>query len=81
MIFANISYFAKIANLARIDERVAKNSDKVAKKGLLIISDFFTDGHVGRIHERFAQNSNEMTKKAISEMVIFHTWPIFAKKR
>ena len=51
--------FGEIANLARSNEWLAKNSNEMAKNGLLVIRHFYKDSKWQiwkRIQERFKQN-------------------------
>ena len=55
--------FAKIANLARNNEWLAKNSNEMAKNGLLVIRDFYEDSKSWRkwqIWEEYMKGLNKI---------------------
>ena len=61
-IFTKMTNLAKIANLARSNEWLLKNSNDTAKNGLLVIRDFYEDGKFWRklqIWEEYMEDLKE----------------------
>ena len=85
-IFTKMTNLAKIANLARSNQWLAKNSNEMAKNGLLVIRDFYEDGKFWRkwqIWEEYMKGLNKIQmkwqKRLPWQLLIFRKRQIFAK--
>ena len=61
--FTKMTNLAGIANLARSNEWLVKNSNEMAKNGLLVIRDFYEDGKFWRkwqIWEEYMKGLNKI---------------------
>ena len=82
-----MTYFAKLANLARIHQRSGEKIIWDNKRGLLAVGDFHQNcklektGNWARIHQRFCKIPNEVTKREILTNGDYRafslTWPAY----